>query len=154
MLSYLKQRPANRLQQKQRLRGLLPQRSIVAPEPIKGAIVDIAQAKKAAGQISDREGQYAATRPIVAVRPLLPLRIEDKRWRSCTRTGSFLWLGRRSAEYDATFADDVRLYPEKISLDRDDPSQPPKQRGKPQHELALDRGLRVVIRDTAASNAR
>jgi hypothetical protein len=110
---YLEQRPANRLQQKQCLRGLLPQPGIVAPEPIKGAIVDIAQAQKATGQVSDRgERWYVRRHLIIAVRPFLRLRTETERRRSPARTGSFLWLYVRPAKHGATFADDVRLNPE------------------------------------------
>jgi hypothetical protein len=49
--------------------------------------------------------------------------------------------------FHRTFACDVRLHLQEISLDRDDPPQSPAQRSQPQHEFALDRGLRIVVSD-------
>jgi hypothetical protein len=44
-------------------------------------------------------------------------------------------------------SNDVRLDLEETGLYRDDSPEPPQQRGKPQHELALDGRPRVVVCD-------
>jgi hypothetical protein len=62
-----KLRPANYLEQKECLGGLLPQHGIVSPKPLKGAVVNVAQAKKAIGQVSDRHRRGAAKRRFIYV---------------------------------------------------------------------------------------
>jgi hypothetical protein len=77
--SLSERRSTDRLEQKQRLRSLLPECSIVAPEPLEGAVVNIAQAKKATRQISDRHRRGAAKRRLIfAVRPVSCCRSRTK----------------------------------------------------------------------------
>jgi hypothetical protein len=51
------------------------------------------------------------------------------------------------AECSSAIARDFGLDPKKFGFDRDHSAHPPKQRGKAQHQFALDRRLRVIVRD-------
>jgi hypothetical protein len=63
-----------------------------------------------------------------------------------------VWLALRPRLTPAV-AQYLGLDPKQIGLDRGGATQTPQQRCQPQHQFALDRGLGVIIRYTAASNA-